>query len=216
MAEGKKKMDVSKPGDSAPDTTARPVIVPRGPMIKDPMMKNTDNPAVMPEVEPPKTTPSKVRGDKVIQPLSQTEPDKQAVPTENTPESKSDPEVEPDAEPTEVTEPQTTEKEPAPAEKNPDAEQAAIVDAVVDQADISSKKKDSAAAEQEKAKQEALAKLVADKTYFVPISHAKQKRHNLTMVIVLVLIVSAAAVYLLADAGIIKTTITLPVDLIKN
>lgn len=75
--EPKKTMDVAKPGKSAPDESARPVIITHKPQVQDTTVKT-------PESEAPKTV---VTHNKVIKPLS--EQSAQETPS-NTPSAQQD------------------------------------------------------------------------------------------------------------------------------
>jgi type IV secretory pathway VirB10-like protein len=104
-----------------------------------------------------------------------------------------------------------------PAEQNTsdnNSTDSAIVDAVAGQAADKKKSKDDAEA---KAKAETLQKLVASKQYFVPIHEtaaSKSLRYGLYSLLAII-IVGIIAGDLLIDAGLIKTSIKPPIDLIK-
>lgn len=71
---------------------------------------------------------------------------------------------------------------------------------------------------EEKAQKERTASLVSDKKYFVPITHKNQNRSTRQFVttFLIVLIVGLVILGLAIDAGIIKSSIKPPIDLIKN
>lgn len=184
-----KTMDVTQPGDTAPDTTARPVIVTHRPMVQDPMMKAEEKTEENPTPEPPKK--AEPVHNKVIQPLNE----------ESTKENK-EPEVISEAAP----------------EQKPETSESATVDAVVSGAGSTNKKKKDEQSSEEKAKQETLQKLTADKTYFVPIGQGRHRRnsHRAWTALTLLIVTVIVGAYLAVDAGIIQTSVTLPVDVIKN
>lgn len=216
----KKSMDVSKPGTSAPDTSSRPLIVSGRPMVKDPMMTASDtNDTPVVEAASPET-----HGDRVIQPLSQQDVESDS-PESETPA----PEVtEVEAEAADSEQPATPdsaeevpeEKSDEPSEettKSSGSNETAVVDAVVDQADLGPKKKDDKETEAEKARKAEIEKLIAEETYFLPIGEITRRKNNKNSVLILlVLIVCVIGVYLLLDAEIIKSSVKLPLDLIKN
>lgn len=65
---GKQVFDVAKPGKSAPSPTSRPVIIGKGPILKDPMVSDQD--AEKPDASPKKAVMPELR--KVIAPLPET------------------------------------------------------------------------------------------------------------------------------------------------
>jgi hypothetical protein len=178
----KKSMDdVAKPGKSTPDTSARPVVISHRPMVQDRTVKSTDKP------EPSKLVPA--RSDKVIKPMDETmdtaaDADKTAEPETKAKTAASD----------KKSEPETVEETSSSDE--------AVMDAVVDQA-TADKKKQNELTDAEQAKLELVAKLTADKKYFVPIGQVAKRRHRRTVIIVAVLLFIAAGAYLAAKAGVI-------------
>lgn len=193
----KRSMDVSKPGKSMPDLSARPVIVTHRPMVQDPMVKSevkTEEPVVAEETETKAdetedSSPS--REKKVIKPISEPV------------ESSETTEVEPKKD-------ESTEEETAAAE-------AAVVEAVASQAQSRSGIKSGELSEQDKAKQEHINKLIEEKTYFVSTGQASQRRNRRTAAVLFVLtLVIIAGGYAAIDSGVISANIELPIDLIKN
>lgn len=198
----KKSMDVSKPGKSAPDTTARPLIVSNRPVNIDPMMKTQD----IPEVQISQHT-------KVIEPLNSVDigdaPVQQS--TEVTVQDPSTPA-------TEKFPPKAIDKSAESADQNlPSVEE---VDSETDTALSTGTKKEklNAQTKEEKARQEAMQKLIVAKKYFVPIGKATRRRDSRRTVGVLIvlMIVTVIGGYLLVDAGLISVGIKLPIDIIKN
>ncbi len=228
-----KSMDIATKGKKMPDTSARPIIVTHRPIMQDPMVTKDETP-----VSP---TPQLARSGKALTPDT-TETDGQENEPEQTTNAE-EPEQPQETQPEETPKPDEPAQEVAkdgvkdePAERQsaePDTKkdeskpvasqtedkdtQAAVVDAVVDQADVSSKKlkDDEARAEQET--RDKLAKLIADKKYFVPIGQVKKRKNRRNLVVLtLVVLVAVAVVYLLADAGIIDTGIKLPFRVIGS
>lgn len=197
----KKSMDVAKPGKSMPDLSARPVIVTHRPMVQDPMVKtdiNVEEPAepAKPELAAePAEVPEPSHEKKVIKPISEPEA---ANPEE--------PETE-----------EAKEDEPEHSEQDDTSDEAAVVEAVASQAQSKNGKKDGSPTEEDKAKQEHLKKLVAEKTYFVSVGQATRRRNRRTAVIMtLFMVLVLAGGYAAIDAGIIASNTELPIDLIKN
>jgi hypothetical protein len=187
----KKTMDISKPGKSAPDTSSRPVIVTHSPTVQDPMVKTDQTPE-----ETPKPTEPVVHTSRVIQPLTDnSEPEEPKSDSKKTDE--------------EIKEDKT--------ESNEESSEAAVVDAVADQADLGPKnKKMGELSEEEKKKQEELNNLIAEKKYFVPIGQVAHRRNQRAVLVVVALLVILAGVYLAIDAGLVNLNVNLPFDLIKN
>jgi hypothetical protein len=180
--------DVEKPGTTPADATSRPLIVGRGPAMKDPMV-NEAKPATE-EVVTPQPVPSTKK--KTIQPL--TEQPKEEAASKPGPASP-DPENNPEAE--------EPDSEVTLAEEEKTAKSAA---------DDAAQK----LSEEELKRQELVDKLVAEKKYFVPIGAAQKKRtvrNTALLFVMFILVVSGAA--LAIDAELIQTDITLPFDLIK-
>lgn len=191
----KKTMDVSKPGNSTPDTSARPVIVTNRSMVQDPTMKDQskdDSP------NPIKETPT--RGAKTITPVSNFSQDDSS--TSDTTKETDKPEPE-----TPVPEKSYTEKE--------QAKEAAVVDAVADQA-TEDKKKKNKDSDADIARKTALEKLITDKKYFVPIGQVSRRRNRRALIVFFVVIILLIGGYLVLDAELIKSSISLPLDLIKT
>jgi hypothetical protein len=194
MAESKKSMsDVAKPGASAPSSSSRPIIVEHRAAIRpDPMISEEDKP----ETKKPALAGSE---RKVIAPLTPAEADEK--------KEAEKPAEEPakDIEPTET---------PEPAEEETASEGSAVVDAVAGQA--SDRKKEVSEEKKEKEHQEALRKLVEEKTYSLPIGEAKTTRNARWSMVVLILLVVLVGAYVAADAGLFTLPFSLPLNLIKN
>lgn len=202
MATPKKQvMDVAKPGKSTPSSTSRPLIVNHGNILKDPMVtaeepaKIPDNVAVVndkPAAEEEKTTVA-VRTAKIIRPPQPAE-EEQATPKKDEPE------------------PEKPEEPAEPASPSQDTSDSAIIDAVAEQADA--KKKSKAEQDALKAQQEHFDKLVAEKTYFLPIGQVR-RRHNRNLLIgLLVILLLAGGAAAAVDAELLNTGIELPFDLL--
>lgn len=206
----KKTMDVAKPGKSAPDTSARPVLVTHRPMVQDPMVK--DDPKADSSSEALAKGEDQTADDTKSKPEPTTHGEKVISPV-------SDPTVaeateEPKPEPAEVPEPVETAKPEKSAEETR-AEEAAVVDAVADQA-TSDKRKQNELTDEEKAKQEAIQKLITEKKYFVPVGQVSHRRNQRLAIVFLVLVILLAGAYIAIDAGVIDIGVKLPLELIKN
>lgn len=222
----KQVMDVSKPGKVPADASARPVIVGHKPQVQDPMVtpEEAQNPeATSQEQEIASPSASK----KVITPLTEedkpaeaeTEPEVTEEPAKpaDTEEAQADEPVEEQQETaTETTETEATE---SPEENSPDelgeSSDTAVVDAVADQV-AAGKKIDQGMSEEEKKKQEALEKMVAEKKYFIPIGKVHHRKSNKMILIVTVLLFLVFVGLILAiDAEILDAGFDLPFDVIK-
>jgi hypothetical protein len=182
MAEDK-FFDVAKPGKTAPDQTSRPIIVGHGARIKqDPMV--SDSSTSQPDKEETKITESKAVHEKVVAPIDEVVDSK----------TKDEPKEEPKPEP-----------EPKPEDKPSDA---AVVEAVVEQAGKKKPKdaKTDELSEEEKARRKHIEKLVANKTYFLPIGQITRKKNarNSLIAIVLLAVVLGGAAYFAYSQGLIN------------
>jgi hypothetical protein len=237
-----KVMDVAKPGTSAPDATARPVIVGHRAILQDPMVTSTQKddepeekivsktaPTLKPidniSTEPKKETKVTVKTEKADEKEAEKEKDDstldegQAYVIETVKKSKLDvPKEEPDKKeaPAEAPAKKADEKpEPAAEEEKPEAQSddQAATEAVAEQA--AAKKTSEKEDKEATARQEAVQKLITEKTYNLPIGEAKRKRNMSLVVLLVLLIVAAALAYLAVDAGVIKTSVKLPYEFFK-
>lgn len=144
--------------------------------------------------EPASPTPQLI---KATEPAAQPDP---------TPESPKEPDLESTPDPVEV---------PEETANIPETSNTAAMDAILEQAGNNKKDKD---AEADKTRQEALDKLTASKQYYLPIDEAKHIHavERFLAITLLVALLTVAGVYLAIDAGLIKTNVKLPVELIKN
>ncbi len=218
-SEPKKYFDVAKPGKTMPDATSRPAIVGHRTILKDPMMASSDTPDEKPLPSPadrakltaPTLAPSKemVAADKevketAVKPAEESE-------SHTVPVTKTAPAEKPTA-------------ASAPAEATAEAPKASTDDEAPDpdkqDMTLSSEEQKKIEKEQEEAaaKQEALEKLVVDKTYFVPIGEKKRQRsfHKALLVGLLVFLLLAALGNMLIDAGIVKTSFKAPISVLNN
>jgi hypothetical protein len=188
-------MDVERPGTTPASATSRPIIVSRGPAIKDPMVNEAK-----PETEEPKDAPPALpTKKKTIQPLSE-QPKDVAVPSDAEDEAKKESE--------EVDKPEAPAQPPVEP-IGPDLADDEVNNKSENPAGISE------IPEEDRKRQELTDKLVASKKYYVPIGAAGKKRtaRNVGLLFVILAVIIGAA--LAIDAGLIQTDITLPFDLIK-
>ncbi len=234
-----KVVDVADPSKVSPDTGSRPIIVTRRPMVQDPMLH--DKPKVVPG--PPEVSVTKVsRTAKTrLAPLSKTDNDETQAPE---PEHKPADEIQPDTPKTEnkdqeneakeeapeaaaepakeaeeqkPTEPDDTSTTDADEQPKPDVyEQDGLVDEFAKQA--AEKKQKQQEDNKFNAQQEKVSKLVAEKTYFVPIGRATRKRNmrRLLVFLLLLLILGVAGGNFALDAGVVQTDIQPLTDLIPD
>lgn len=205
-------MDITPPGESEPETSSRPVLVTHRPMVLDPMVKDDAKEVV--DIEEKTPEEPVVHGEKVIKPLSESEA---AAPDESEESESDEPAKEESSSSAEATEDDGSSGDKGDLSSEALAkEEAAIVEAVADQA-TEDKKKKNKTSDEEKALQETVQKHIADKKYFVPIGKATRRRKNRRALVVLfLLILVTAGGYAAIDAGYIKTDIKLPIDIIKN
>lgn len=223
-----KVFDVAKPGKTAADPTARPVIVGHGSMIKqDPMVvpiEVSDAETKMPaSTEGVKIVPivgvkSSKNEDKSVEADEKPEdadikPEPEILESEKE-ESKDEETPAPEETSEEVVEP-TPEEEPAEekAEAGSTDSGSAATDALANQA--ASQKADQKKSEQEAKKAEELAKLIESKKYFVKV-HQGPAGHSYASWLLVILFVISIGVVLAIDAGYLNVGIALPFDMIKN
>lgn len=183
----KKTMDVTSPGQSTPDTSGRPVVITHRPLVQDPMVKQD----IQANGDSPTTTGGAAMS-KATKHQSKT-----LEPISNR------------------EEPEETQQEDE-LNDNTDDNKTAIVDAVVAQAESGKVKKDITSVDAEAAKQQALQKQISEKKYFLPIGQVARRRNQRANIILLLFLVVLVGAYLAVDAGLIKSSITLPIDLIKQ
>lgn len=201
MAGSKKNklFDVARPGKTPASPSARPLVVSNRPMLKDPMMaddkreakevteKDNDNDKTLP-ASPAKTVP--------VPPEANNRDNEDKNESSDPKEAK---EQETSTKQTDETGDSVTESAPADDKQSRAPQQA------------------QANQQEEQIKAELINKLITEKKYFVPIGEVTRRRANRKALIILaVLILAGAAIYLLIDAGIIKTSFKLPLDLIPN
>lgn len=191
MAEKENKkpiVDVEKPGTTPAEATSRPVIVSKGPAMKDPMVNDTKSDGEASDASTPLSSTKK----RTIQPLSE-QPEPASESSGSNEES----------------------QEKAP-EQTP-AEELAPDLAPADETDKSSNSTSAPEISQEEIKrQELVDSLVTEKKYFVPIGAVQKKRtaRNTTLLFLVLLLALGGGVAAI-DAEIIQTNVTLPFDLIK-
>ena len=193
----KKSMDdVSKPGKTAADASARPVIVTHRPIVQDPMMKQDADVSIMEPAKPVKeSNDSPTSGERVIKPLE------------------SDDSTKPDDVKTKQESVETAHDDNDGSYK--DNQETAVVDAVVDQvADDKRKKHD--ADDQTAAKQAHFQKLIDDKKYFVKTGQVARRRNNRIALALFIFILITVGLYLAVDAKLIDPGFDVPYQVIQN
>jgi len=208
-----KFFDVSHPGKSTPSSTSRPTIVGHHTILQDPMV-NADH-----ENEEAITNTSSlvsrtsitniVPSDEAIAGYNSTEKieDTSKPSVEDVKEKVED---EPQVDEQKAEEPELIE----PESKDPAEETSDIQMQSTDGTNTEEQKKVEKETKEDIEKQEAIDKLIADKTYFAPIAGNKgnSAKRSFVMPIVVALVVVFVAGYLLIDSGIIKTSVKLPVS----
>lgn len=178
MAEDDKLSDVARPGKSVPDPTSRPIIVGHGARMKqDPMMQTAEK---VPSTDVKKVQ-SSVQRNKVVAPVSQPE----------------------------KAEPSTEQVDKADTKIEAGSSDAATMDAVLDQASPRKKIKDNDNDDSKEvaAHRHQIDRLVADKTYYLPIGHVtrRKKAKNSMLVLVLFLLITVAGVFFAYQTGLLKS-----------
>lgn len=195
-------MDVAKPGKVAAEPTARPIIVSKGAIMKDPMVNEAPKEkasefgvaAEEEKLEPLKQT---IKRSKTIAPLSDEAKAEEAT---------SEPSTETDQPEDEAT----TDEKPDESDAPPEVSDEAVIDAVAEQVDLGKKQKQED--REAVAHKEAIAKLVAEKKYVLPIKQRSGRKSNKgALVTLLILLLGLAGTYVAADMGAIKLPFELPV-----
>lgn len=180
-----KLFDVAKPGESAPSTTSRPIIVGHAKTLaSDPMVKNDKEESPEKPLVAPK---EKI----IIKPPTEE-------PKEPTPE---EPPVEPQPEQAEAT--PEPEKGDQPEEKKPD-EDAAVVDAVVQE--VTAKQEARKEEAEQAAKVEEVQKMIESKEFYVKVGQQSRKQsHRLLAVgMLLVIMIALASLNFALDAELLE------------
>lgn len=194
-----KSMDIQKPGEAAPDSSSRPLIVTSRPIMQDPMLTE---PGDKPESEAeasPKEQKSMATSSKTIEPPKSDDSaaeETEAAPTE-------DAEEKPLAQATDSIEPSSATS----------SDGAAVVDAVVNASpSLSNEQK---ADEADEKRKQAAQVLIDSKKYVVPIGQVSRARKNRQAIWLLILLVLIVAGYVVVDMGLVALPFELPIDLIK-
>jgi len=208
-----KFFDVSHPGKSTPSSTSRPTIVGHHTILQDPMVNAdheneeaiTNTSSIVSRVSTTNIVPS----DEAIAGYNSTEKieDTSKPSVEDVKEKVED---EPQVDEQKAEEPELIE----PESKEPAEETSDIQMQSTDGTNTEEQKKVEKETKEDIEKQEAIDKLIADKTYFAPIAGNKgnSAKRSFVMPIVVALVVVFVAGYLLIDSGIIKTSVKLPVS----
>ena len=208
-----KFFDVSHPGKSTPSSTSRPTIVGHHTILQDPMVNAdheneeaiTNTSSIVSRVSTTNIVPS----DEAIAGYNSTEKieDTSKPSVEDVKEKVED---EPQVDEQKAEEPELIE----PESKDPAEETSDIQMQSTDGTNTEEQKKVEKETKEDIEKQEAIGKLIADKTYFAPIAGNKgnSAKRSFVMPIVVALVVVFVAGYLLIDSGIIKTSVKLPVS----
>lgn len=223
-------MDVSRPGKTVANPTSRPIITGHGAMMKDPMVRDEQESSTiagMSTQDAVKQEPEKLtaRSERAIQPLLAPEQTDIAAEAPVAKDAASSTAAEDDASGKAQIDEDMADKKPiTDSEDSPESTEStsgtddssvseeAVVDAVIDQAGADKKQKKQA--EQEKANEEVLQKLVAEKKYFVPISHGHHAHGRRKLMLVLALVVAlVVAFYAAIDARLLRPGFDVPVHL---
>ncbi|CAN5649269.1 hypothetical protein BH23PAT2_BH23PAT2_06690 [soil metagenome] len=204
--------DVSQPGKTPPSATSKPIIVGRGPMIKDRTLTVSDNDTKDDVENESSPEPSKVisGNGKTVQPLStfsdsadDTDTPEIVEKTMDEVSEKPEQEKKDTAKDTKETAGTTdvTEADELEESKEP---RNTVVDAVLDQA---TQKKNSAESNASNvAQDEKIQQLIDEKKYFVKTGHTDQANKALNVMLVIVIVASLVAglLYVAHSQGYIK------------
>ncbi len=218
-----KFFDVSHPGKSTPSSTSRPTIVGHHTILQDPMVNAdheneeaiTNSSSIVSRVSTTNIIPS----DEAVAGYNSTEKieDTSEPIVEDVKDKVEDePQVEAD---TETEKPKTEETELIEPESNEPSEEVDEINIQsTDNTNTEEQKKADKSTKEDLERQEAIAKLIADKTYFAPVGVNKRKssKRNFVMPIIVALVVVFVAGYLVIDSGIVKTSVKLPVSLFNK
>lgn len=205
-ADSKKVMDVSTKS-SAPSETSRPVIVTKRQIVQDPMMKPATTDSSEASGDPEKKPQKMASTGKTLQPLGVLADDKNAESDDVPKDQAVEAEVDQEEPTTDDAKTKNTASEDDETKKA--KEEAAIVDAVANQA--GGKKKTEDEIKTDSAKQEAIAKLIEDKKYFLPIGEiTKRKQHRQLVVVAAFIIVAVVGGYVALDMELVESPVELP------
>ena len=210
-----KFFDVSHPGKSTPSSNSRPMIVGHHAILQDPMVNTVqENKEVISDpsslINRSSTTNIVPSEEAVAGYNSEEKIEEATVPSVEDVKEKieDEPQVVVEAE-----EPKTEEAkliEPENKETSEDVDEIKIQSA--DGTNVEEQKKADKTTKEDIEKQEAITKLIADKTYFAPIGVSRHKRskRNIVLPIIVTLVVVFVVGFLLIDSGIIRTSVDLP------
>ncbi len=195
----KKVFDVTKPGQSSPDASSRPVIVGHKPSVKDPMVAVA---ATAEKSDKPQTAPTLAPGKRVVvEPI--TKGPQETEPASSSRSASDDVQSKPVVQP-----PPTPQNSQAVAE--------------ADAAKEAERKKEDEKAQAERqaaetAQSEHVQELISKKTYAVKVGHVRRKKPSKLLTLSLLALLSLlAAGYLLLDAQILKNSYQLPYEFFKD
>jgi hypothetical protein len=210
-----KPLSVAVKSDSDPDIEPEVVVV--KPTDNEPEIASdikTDPEAKPVESEAPADVipVKKTGGETVIAPPEHPQDEKPTEAVDKTNEPSSDDETKTD----EKLEPTPT-ASPAPSESQPAGSSEATAEAEAVVAKSEAEKQAERATEAAAARVDAAEKLIADKTYFVPVGErsARRSKKHIGFKLFLCLIGLLALAYLAIDSGMIKTSVDLPVRLFR-
>lgn len=192
--------DVSKPGKSAPSPTSRPIITGHHLLPQDPMVSGGDSLKPDDKKSEQKTEkPDHVKHELRLEPnqegsIAVAEQKTEETPKQPLSESQNSPAIAQDRKPTDESKPANDKIEtPKPTLNNQ-------------------------LSEEELTRKKNIEKLAKEKNYFLPIAHTKKRRstRQFLLTFTVVLVVGLIIIYLAVDAGLIKTNINLPFNIIKN
>ena len=215
--------DVSKPGRTAATPTSRPIITPRGGMIKqDPMVSGASNDKGV--VDEKSESRISAKPELKLKPILDDKPveddDKDKAKPETKQEKESAKPEKDDNKDDNKAGAKAEEKQPSEdkADDNTDNEgdESAAIDSLASSA--SSKKQTAQETEEEKKRSDKIKELAEGKNYYVPIVEGGHKATNERLLswLILILLLVSVGVYLAIDAGYLDVGIALPYNFIGN
>ncbi len=201
-----KSMDIQKPGETAPDTSGRPILVTNRPMLQDPMMVSDQAPAAEKSAEDaPAPAQPMASSAKTI------EPEKEF--TDATAKEKVSEEA-----PVEVPEEKPLEEaHDSLPDENSAAEDSAVVDAVIATANKGSGNSEAEKqADADAKRKQGVQVLVESKKYIVPIGQVSRRKHNQQVLTLIILIALAAIAFLAVTLGYIPSPVGPVKDAVKS
>jgi len=176
--------DVSKPGQTAAEASAKSIIVNNHPLLKDPMVVGDKQAEATPDIAPEESAASAPSASKLrIEPIHKASENTDDATSDASKKASDDSAPESPAKPEDTSDNDSTDS----TDKGKTAAQADEV------------------AERKAAERDAeLEKLVESHKYYLPINQVVKRRHQRLLWIVLVLVIALGGAYAALDASVVK------------